>query len=381
VRPVRVLGFGTFDLSVHPRAAVLLEGMRAAGDEVVVVNEPLGLDTASRVAMLRRPWRVPVLVLRLLLRWSVLLRRVRGRRTPDVVVVGYLGHFDVHLARRRFPRSLVVLDHLISASDTAKDRGAAGGVLQRILVQLDARACRAADVVVVDTDEHRDVLPAAARPAAVVVPVGAPFAWHAPAPAPRPPGTPLRVVFFGLYTPLQGASTIGAALARLAGEPGIEVHMIGSGQDLEAARRAASANPRVHWSEWVDYDRLPALLAESDVCLGIFGTSPKALRVVPNKVYQGAAAGCVVLTSDTPPQRRALDGAAEFVPPGDAAALAESLRRLAVDPERVVELRRRAWRRAQRSFRPEAVVAPLRAEIAARSVQRPAVPPDRSPES
>ena len=50
----------------------------------------------------------------------------------------------------------------------------------------------------------------------------------------------------------------------------------------------------------------PALVAGHDVCLGIFGTGVKAQLVVPNKVYQGAAAGCAVVTSDTAPQRRAL---------------------------------------------------------------------------
>ena len=71
---------------------------------------------------------------------------------------------------------------------------------------------------------------------------------------------------------------------------------------------------------------LPALVAGHDVCLGIFGTGDKALRVVPNKVFQGAAAGCAIVTSDTAPQRRALGDAAVLVPPGDPEALAAALR-------------------------------------------------------
>src|SRR5690606_2312612 len=60
-----------------------------------------------------------------------------------------------------------------------------------------------------------------------------------------------------------------------------------------------------------------------------FGTTPKAQRVVPTKVYQGLAAGNVVVTSDTEPQRRALGDSALYVPPGDAEALADRLRGLA----------------------------------------------------
>ena len=51
-------------------------------------------------------------------------------------------------------------------------------------------------------------------------------------------------------------------------------------------------------------------MADHDVCLGIFGTGAKAPRVVPNKVFQGAAAGCAIVTSDTAPQRRVLGDAA-----------------------------------------------------------------------
>ena len=171
-----------------------------------------------------------------------------------------------------------------------------------------------------------------------MVAVGAPAAWFAAA---RPPPTsdgPLRVVFFGLYTPLQGAPVIGAALGVLAGAP-VAVTMVGTGQDEAETKAAAAANPAVRWLDWVPAAELPALVAGHDVCLGIFGTGDKALRVVPNKVFQGAAAGCAVVTSDTPPQRRALGDAAVLVPPGDPAALAEALRRLAADRAELARLR------------------------------------------
>jgi len=104
---------------------------------------------------------------------------------------------------------------------------------------------------------------------------------------------------------------------------------------------------------------LPALVAGHDVCLGIFGSGPKAARVVPNKVFQGAAAGCALVTADTAPQRRLLGDAAAFVPPGDADALAALLRALAHDPARVQQLRTAARTLAEREFTAAAVVAPL----------------------
>jgi SAM-dependent methyltransferase len=172
----------------------------------------------------------------------------------------------------------------------------------------------------------------------------------------------MRVVFYGLYTPLQGAPVIGAALSRMAGAP-VEVTMIGSGQDKAATVAAAGASGAIRWLDWVPAAELPALVASHDVCLGIFGAGDKALRVVPNKVFQGAAAGCAVVTSDTAPQRRALGGAGVLVPPGDPDALAAALLRLAGDRSELARLRRKARELAQEQFRPERIVTPLVREL------------------
>jgi glycosyltransferase involved in cell wall biosynthesis len=119
---------------------------------------------------------------------------------------------------------------------------------------------------------------------------------------------------------------------------------------------------------------LPALVAGHDVCLGIFGRGDKALRVVPNKVFQGAAAGCAVVTSDTAPQRRALGECAVLVPPGDPQALAAALRALADDRDRLQALRTGAWTLARERFVPEAVVVPLVQRVTMPTAPGPATP-------
>jgi glycosyltransferase involved in cell wall biosynthesis len=380
---MRITVFGTYDTAMHPRIATIAEGLAARGHEVAECNVPLGLDTAARVDMLARPWLAGALLLRLARRWAALARMARRMPRPDVVVVGYLGHFDVHLARRLFRRGRVplVLDHLVGASDTGRDRRLDGGLRQVLLRIIDAAALRAADIIVVDTEEHRAALPEQHRQRAVVVAVGAPTAWHEAgegagrtddAGMPADPG-PLRVVFYGLYTPLQGAPVIGAALAGVAGAP-VEITMIGHGQDEARSREAAAANAAVRWLDWVAAAELPGLVAGHDVCLGIFGTSEKALRVVPNKVFQGAAAGCTIITSDTAPQRRVLGDAAVLVPPGDADALAAALLRLAADHSACARLRRQARELARRQFTPAQVVSPLIERLNATRGERAAVP-------
>ena len=179
---MRVLLFGTYDTSMHPRVATIAEGLRARGADVAECNAPLGLDTAARVDMLAHPWRAPALLARLAQRWATLTVAARRTPVPDAVVVGYLGHFDVHLARLLFRRVPVVLDHLVGASDTARDRRLDGGPRQVVLRLIDSAALRAADIVVVDTDEHLAALPPRYRSRAVVIPVGAPAAWYEAAP-------------------------------------------------------------------------------------------------------------------------------------------------------------------------------------------------------
>lgn len=357
----RVLGFGTYEADRHPRVRVLLDGLAAHGYRVAECNRPLGLPTAARVAMLRRPWRLPLLALRIARAWAglaaaALRLRLRGSAPPDVVLVGYLGHFDVLVARALFPRTPIVLDHLVFAADTAADRGVRGP-RGRLLGALDGAALRAADLVVVDTDEHAALVPEALRDRAVVVPVGASAEWFAAAEPGRGAGSRLSVVFFGLMTPLQGAPVVADALHLLGGQ--VEATVVGDGQDSAAVDAALAGVPRVRRLPWVEPEALPALVAAHDVCLGVFGTGPKALRVVPNKAFQGAAAGCAVVTGDTAPQRRALAGDAVLVPPGDAAALAAALRGLAADPARVADMRTRAAARAARDFTAAAVTRTL----------------------
>jgi glycosyltransferase involved in cell wall biosynthesis len=380
---VRWIAFGSYDVRRHPRVGVLIDGLRDLGDEVTELNVPLPLDTAGRVAVLRQPWRLPLLAFQLLRCWWLLAaaaRRYRrhGHPAPDAVLVGYLGHFDVHLARLLFRRTPIVLDHLVSAAGTATDRGLAGpapaagsnnaagggrggGVKLGLMRAIDRAALGRADVVVVDTRQHQEILPPAAAARSVVTPVGASAPWFAAGHGGTPDGGPLKVIFVGLFTPLHGAATIGAALGLLAGEPGIEVTMVGTGQDHAGCRRLAAANSRVRWLDWVATERLPALVADHHVSLGIFGTTDKARRVVPTKVYQGAAAGCAVVTSDTPPQRAALGDAGCYVPPGDPEALAATLRLLAAERPALSRLRAAARAAALARYTPAAAVTDLRA--------------------
>lgn len=385
---MRILGFGTYRAASHPRVAVLLEGLARRGHTVRELNEPLRSSTSERVAALHSPRGAAAFFGQLGASWLRLIAGAQRYRTspPDVVVVGYLGHFDVVLARLLFPSSTIVLDHLIFAADTAKDRGANSALLGKALEGLDRLAHACADLVVYDTPDHAMMAPAGQHHKAIVVPVGAPEQWlrvgqaaraeraaraesEARVADPERPAEggeatkPRSVIFYGLFTPLQGTPTIARAL-RLLHERGQlpPVTLVGSGQDEAEVREILGDTP-VTWKAWVEPDELPALVASHDISLGIVGTTPKGRRVVPNKVYQSMAAGCAVITSDTPSQREILGSAVRYVAPGDAEGLAEAIAELAGDGELCADYQRRALELSETALRPEQVVSPLAARL------------------
>ncbi len=141
----------------------------------------------------------------------------------------------------------------------------------------------------------------------------------------RPDG--FTALFVGKLIPLHGLETILAA-ARLA--PELPFRVVGSGQ-LDRLLEHRPEN--VEHVPWIDYERLPEALHHASCALGIFGTSDKAARVIPNKAFQALACGTPLVTADTPAARELLrDGeSALLVKPGDAEGLAASLRRLAAD--------------------------------------------------
>jgi glycosyltransferase involved in cell wall biosynthesis len=240
-------------------------------------------------------------------------------------------------ARRLARRKPLVFNPLVSLADTlVSDRGrfAAGSLPARVLTRIDRRALRLADLVVADTDAHADFLAELGgipRARVATAFVGAEERLFRP--AWRPPER-FSALFVGKLIPLHGLETILAA-AELA--PEVPFRIAGSGQLDDVLERRP---PNVAWDRWIEYERLPDAYWEAGCALGIFGTSAKAQRVIPNKAFQALASGTPLVTADTPAARELLaDGeSALLVPPGDPVALAAALRRLATDRQLALRL-------------------------------------------
>jgi glycosyltransferase involved in cell wall biosynthesis len=320
---LRVLYFGTYERD-YPRNAQVISALRSAGVEVIEHHEPV-------FEARRDNWAV---------RWTVAFRlflaelrlRFSNHDVFDIVLVGYPGHFDVPHARRVAGKRPLVFNPLISLHDTLvgdRSRFREGLFTARVLWVVDRRALRLSDLVVSDTEANADFLAELGdlpRSRVRVCLVGAEdrlfhAGWR--------PDEPFRVLFVGKLIPLHGVETILEA-ARLV--PELEVRVIGSGQ-LDEAMEARP--PNVEWVEWIEYDDLPREYWGAGCALGIFGTSDKARRVIPNKAYHALACGAPLITADTPAARELLrdEESALLVPPGDPSALAETIRRVAADPD------------------------------------------------
>jgi glycosyltransferase involved in cell wall biosynthesis len=313
---LKVTYFGTYDRA-YPRNAQVISCLRGVG--VDVVEEHVGVWEGRRDA-----WAAGAGTLARLA--AAEARLLTKRADGDAVIVGYPGHFDLPAARRAARGRPVIFNPLVSLSDTiVSDRGRfrAGSPAARTLEAVDRRAFATADVVVADTEAHAEFLaPFADHDRFEVCFVGAEDRLFRPA---WKPGDAFSVLFVGKLIPLQGIETIVEA-ARLA--PDIRFRVVGSGQ-LESLLREAPAN--VTRAPWVEYELLPSELRRAGCALGIFGTTPKAGRVIPNKAFQALACGTPLVTADTPAARELLrdEESALLVPPGDAEALAGAVRRLA----------------------------------------------------
>jgi glycosyltransferase involved in cell wall biosynthesis len=294
----------------------------------------------------RHKWRAGAgTALRLVLAEARLLRPVRA--SFDAVVVGYPGQLDLAPARRVARGRPVVFNPLVTLTDTLVEdrrRFGPGSFAGRALRALDRRALRGADLVVADTRQNAQYLSELAelpRERLAICFVGAEERIFTPGWAPSEPFTAL---FYGKLIPLHGVATVLEA-ARL--EPDLRFRVIGSGQ-LEHVLDGRP--PNVEWVRWVNYEWLPDELQDAGCALGIFGTTAKAQRVIPNKVFQALACGVPLVTADTAAARELLgDGTdAVLVPPGDAEALARAVRRLADDDafaERIARGGRAAYER------------------------------------
>lgn len=343
----RICYFGTYDQD-YCRNQILQRGLTLAGAEVLECHSQVWRTSdKSQLSGAREKLATG-------LRWVGSRRDLRRqyRRMPDhdAVLVGYLGHLDTRLARSVAHPKPVVLDAFLSLYETViEDRRmmSAGGPGARLLKGVERRAYESADLILLDTQAHIDYVAEQFRIPAerfLRIFVGADDRLFRP-PAPEEDPGPadqtetMTVLFYGKFIPLHGVEVILHAAQILGTERQLRFQLVGTGQTYSEARKLAEELrlDNVDWVDWLPYEDLPRAIREAQVCLGVFAPTGKALRVIPNKVFQSLACGARVVTADSPAMRELppMGEGLTLVPPGNPEALAQAVRELCSKPHRV----------------------------------------------
>ncbi|MBI2524266.1 glycosyltransferase, partial [Candidatus Peregrinibacteria bacterium] len=234
----------------------------------------------------------------------------------SIILVPFPGHFLMPLAwcLSRHPRRRLLFDAFLSLYDTnVRDRRRVPRwhPLACLWYFVDLASCHLADEVLIDTEEHKKyfVKTFFLRPEKVRVIY---LASRSDLFFPKPktynlkPESWFDILFYGSYIPLHGIEHILHAAALLQDRsPQIRFTIVGSGQEQPAMHALARELhlQNVAFLPFVPLNDLPSLIHSADLCLGIFGTSGKARRVIPHKVYDAVACGVPVITADTPAMR------------------------------------------------------------------------------
>lgn len=269
---------------------------------------------------------------------------------PDAVWVPAFRQRDFSSARSFADRHDIplIFDPLISAWDKVvfeRKKFPATDKRARNILKAEQELFSRADLVIADTEPHaRFFVDHLNAPAAKthVIPVGAEEGLFTCRPS-GPPGDPPEIFFFGSFISLQGTKTIIDAAIQV---PEARWTLLGTGPLRRLCEEQSQGHSHIHFEEPIPYQNLPERIGAADILLGIFGSSPKAGRVIPNKVYQSMACGRPLITRQSPAYPELLEKdpncGITFIPPANPVALANAVRHLLAEPSLLADYGRQA---------------------------------------
>jgi glycosyltransferase involved in cell wall biosynthesis len=143
-----------------------------------------------------------------------------------------------------------------------------------------------------------------------------------------------RVIYAGSFFGWKGVQDLVTAARRLAG---FRIRVLGGDQSGIARLRAelGPESAQLDFAGRVPHAQVAAELQRSCIAVLPNRADPDSMFTSPIKLFEYMAAGCALVVSDLPSIREILDAdEAEWVAPGDSAALAAAIRALADDPAR-----------------------------------------------
>ena len=146
------------------------------------------------------------------------------------------------------------------------------------------------------------------------------------------------VLYAGAHGMSNDLDVVLDAAENLRDDPAIQIVLLGSGKEKSRLRAAADQRnlDNVLFLPPVPKIEMPEVLAGADACLAILKPIEMYKTTYPNKVFDYMAAGRPVILAIDGVIREVVEEAQAgvFVPPGNWAALAGAIRKLATNPEK-----------------------------------------------
>jgi glycosyltransferase involved in cell wall biosynthesis len=279
----------------------------------------------------------------------------------DWVLVPSFRHQDVRWVKQ-YASAPVVFDPLISTYLTkVEDYGHYYKAPHKLWV--DYRSLHAADLLVADTEAMKDYYHRIFRVPAQkigVAPVG--FIRNDFAPHPfKEAGDTFVAGFYGSFVPQQGTLVIAEAARMLASE-NIRFDIIGTGAEYRLFTHFIAKHQlhNIRLLGWLPYEQLATTMADFDMALGIFGTSEKANRVIPDKLFHYAAMRkCIVTRSSKAITEIFSTGHNILTITPNGQSLADNIRLLRDNPDMREQLALKGWETIREGYREEAIAQKL----------------------
>jgi glycosyltransferase involved in cell wall biosynthesis len=280
---MKVCYFGTYDES-DPRNKVVLRGLRSNGVEVIECHSSLFKN--------KYQWMNPLNYLNLT--WKFL--KLKGKF--DSVIIGFsmVGTFiDIFIAKI-FSRKKIILNPLVSLYGTIiTDRKIITNViLSKMIRRFEKWVYSLSDIIMVDTFQNMNYVCNnfdVDRTKCKRVLVSADTNMFYPRNS-NDDDCFTALFWGGASNPLHGTEYI-IDTAKLL-EPYNDIKIVIAGK----AGKDKTNTDNLIFTGFVE--DLQKLIGESDVCLGIFGGTEKAVNVIPNKAYETLAMKKPLITGKSP---------------------------------------------------------------------------------
>ncbi|NCN07243.1 glycosyltransferase family 4 protein [Candidatus Falkowbacteria bacterium] len=236
--------------------------------------------------------------------WDLIVQHNKIRNQYDVMVVGFPGQLSMILARFVTSKP-IVFDAFLSFYDSMVfDRKIHSPNSLKALYFwfIDWLSCLLANKILLDTNEHIKYFVKTFninKSKFHRIFIGADETIFYPREKNNKEDK-FVIHFHGTYIPLQGIKYIIDAANILKNE-NIVFNLIGSGQQFKEMEKYITDLKinNINLTKFVPIEEVAEYISKSDMCLGIFGDTDKAKRVIPNKLYECIAMKKPVLTASS----------------------------------------------------------------------------------